>query len=236
MSYIPGYYKPVRTFIANEGEYSVDDRGPEALKFDLDEINKMFDPTATHEDGEQGGVTFENLKFDFGDEDFAGRIGAVALEHLGSGTTVAWQLQKLDEHIIDLEKQTPVIATITKQGSSFLCNKTYSELSTLISDGHTVYLDYGGIILSYFGTEENALLFSSVRTDDDSVSSTHSFYIKETTGQTVIEHTFAFLQPSVMLFHINEDGHLIFSKMNGQPIDFSLDSTGHLIMEMGKYE
>ena len=219
-----GYYKPVRTFYASEGDWSVDLAGPEALKFDFDEINKMFDPTSTHDDGEQGGISFENLKFKFSDTDFASRIGAAALEHLGSGTTVAWQLQKLDEHIIDLEKQTPVIATITKQGSSFLCNKTYSELSTLISDGHTVYLDYGGIILSYFGTEENALMFSSVQTNCDSVSMTHSFYIRETSGQTVVEHTFAFLQPSIMSFHINENGHLIFSRMNGQPIDFILNS------------
>ena len=35
-------YKPQRTFMGSEGEYSVDDRGPEALKQDLDNLMNML--------------------------------------------------------------------------------------------------------------------------------------------------------------------------------------------------
>lgn len=57
--------KPQRTFIGNEGDYSVDNRGPEALKKDTDALMKMFDPSSTHENGESGGIGADNLKTDF---------------------------------------------------------------------------------------------------------------------------------------------------------------------------
>lgn len=57
--------KPQRTFIGNEGDFSVDNRGPEALKKDTDVLMKMFDPSSTHENGESGGIGADNLKTDF---------------------------------------------------------------------------------------------------------------------------------------------------------------------------
>lgn len=57
--------KPQRTFIGNEGDFSVDNRGPEALKKDTDALMKMFDPSSTHENGESGGIGADNLKTDF---------------------------------------------------------------------------------------------------------------------------------------------------------------------------
>lgn len=68
-------YKPQRTFMGSEGEYSVDDRGPESLKQDLDNLMSMFDPTAVHPDGSAGGINRENLAFDLNGEDMAGTIG-----------------------------------------------------------------------------------------------------------------------------------------------------------------
>lgn len=68
-------YKPQRTFMGSEGEYSVDDRGPEALKQDLDNLMNMFDPTAVHPDGSSGGINRENLAFDLNGSDMAGTIG-----------------------------------------------------------------------------------------------------------------------------------------------------------------
>lgn len=68
-------YKPQRTFMGSEGEYSVDDRGPEALKQDLDNLMNMFDPTAVHPDGSPGGINRENLAFDLNGADMAGTIG-----------------------------------------------------------------------------------------------------------------------------------------------------------------
>ena len=54
--------KPVRVFLGNEGDKSIDDRGPDALKSDLDMLCKMFDPDATHDDGKQGGISTTNLR------------------------------------------------------------------------------------------------------------------------------------------------------------------------------
>lgn len=68
-------YKPQRTFMGSEGEYSVDDRGPEALKQDLDNLMNMFDPTAVHPDGSPGGINRENLAFDLNGADMAETIG-----------------------------------------------------------------------------------------------------------------------------------------------------------------
>lgn len=67
--------RPYREFSGSEGDYSVDDRGPEFIKADLDKLFRMFNPLAIHPNGEQGGVGFVNLNFNFGDNDFLERIG-----------------------------------------------------------------------------------------------------------------------------------------------------------------
>lgn len=62
-------YKPVRTFVGVPGEASSDKGGPIYIQNDIDEINKMFDPTSTHAVDEshplplQGGISLENLNF-----------------------------------------------------------------------------------------------------------------------------------------------------------------------------
>jgi hypothetical protein len=60
--------KPQRTFSADVGQTSVDERGPDAIERDFDNINKMFDPSAVHADGSQGGIGKENLNFSFGSD------------------------------------------------------------------------------------------------------------------------------------------------------------------------
>ena len=56
--------KPQRTFLGAAGQKSIDNKGPEALKTDIDATNKMFDPNATHSDGTSGGIKVENLGSD----------------------------------------------------------------------------------------------------------------------------------------------------------------------------
>jgi hypothetical protein len=53
--------RPQRTFSADVGQTSIDNRGPDAIENDIDNINRMFDPAATHEGGESGGIGAENL-------------------------------------------------------------------------------------------------------------------------------------------------------------------------------
>lgn len=61
--------------MGSEGDYSIEQRGPDAIKNDLDEITAMFDPTAAHADGTQGGIDYENLTFNFSDSEMSQKIG-----------------------------------------------------------------------------------------------------------------------------------------------------------------
>lgn len=90
-------YKPQRTFMGSEGEYSVDDRGPEALKQDLDNIMSMFDPTAVHPNGSAGGINRENLAFDLNGSDMAGTIG-------GELDGVAMTVQQIADTLLKMVK------------------------------------------------------------------------------------------------------------------------------------
>ena len=90
-------YKPQRTFMGSEGEYSVDDRGPEALKQDLDNLMSMFDPTAVHPDGSVGGINRENLAFDLNGADMAGTIG-------GKLDGVAMTVQQIADTLLNMVK------------------------------------------------------------------------------------------------------------------------------------
>lgn len=54
--------KTTRTFTADAGDVSTNLSGPDAIEKDLDNINKMFDPLATHEDASGGGVGTENIQ------------------------------------------------------------------------------------------------------------------------------------------------------------------------------
>lgn len=54
--------KPFRTYSAEQGQKSIDEAGPDALEQDIDTINAMFDPNATHVDGKQGGIGTSNIK------------------------------------------------------------------------------------------------------------------------------------------------------------------------------
>jgi DUF971 family protein len=59
------YFKPIRTFSADEGDPSSGVGGPDYIENDLDAINTMFDPDALHDDGvTAGGIATENIQAD----------------------------------------------------------------------------------------------------------------------------------------------------------------------------
>lgn len=58
---LPFVNKPVRQFSANVGETSVGTRGPDAIEQDIDNLCKMFDPSATLSNGSQGGIRGGNI-------------------------------------------------------------------------------------------------------------------------------------------------------------------------------
>lgn len=88
-------FKPIRSFAASEGDYSVDDKGPEALKADLDQLMKMFDPTSVHDNGEPGGVGADNLNFRLDDEETSAGIGSAEIEGLTADNNVYAQLSAI---------------------------------------------------------------------------------------------------------------------------------------------
>jgi hypothetical protein len=58
------YYPDIK-FRGREGQPSRDDMGPETLRGDLDKLAKMFNPNSVHEDDTPGGISPENLNFEF---------------------------------------------------------------------------------------------------------------------------------------------------------------------------
>lgn len=74
-------FKPSRYFSADDGDYSTGRSGADAIEFDIDEINKMFDPNASHFDGTRGGIGKTNLKFDI-DEEVRERVREAEFEHI----------------------------------------------------------------------------------------------------------------------------------------------------------
>lgn len=85
-------FKPIRTFSANEGDYSVDNAGPDAIERDLDELAAMFDPTAVHSDGSPGGISPENFDFQLDGPDMSSKIGSAPIEGLTAENNVYSQL------------------------------------------------------------------------------------------------------------------------------------------------
>ncbi|MDD4565737.1 MAG: hypothetical protein PHE79_09735, partial [Eubacteriales bacterium] len=75
-------YKPTRVFNGAAGQPSKDGMGPEVLSADLDKVMKMFDPDATHDNGEQGGIGTGNLNFNFSEDGSSG--GSSMAETIGS--------------------------------------------------------------------------------------------------------------------------------------------------------
>jgi hypothetical protein len=75
-------YKPARVYNGVVGQPSKDSMGPETLSADIDKIIKMFDPSATHDDGQQGGIGKGNLNFNL-EEDGSGGGDSMA-ETIGS--------------------------------------------------------------------------------------------------------------------------------------------------------
>ena len=83
--------KPIRTFTADEGDYSIGIAGPDQIEHDIDELCKKFDPLSTMSDGVPGGISGDNIQEDaikaaHLDPSIAGEVGGVALAaHADSG-------------------------------------------------------------------------------------------------------------------------------------------------------
>lgn len=123
-------YKPQRSFMGSEGDYSVDYYGPEAIKTDIDNLMNMFDPTATHPDGTPGGIDYDNLAFKFSDKDMAEKLGAI-LD--GNSLTV--------QKIIDLLYQMIKDRYTKIESDTILTNKTNPLIKTFNYDPTSGILD-----------------------------------------------------------------------------------------------
>lgn len=102
-------FKPIRTFSANEGDYSVDNAGPDAIERDLDELAAMFDPTAVHFDGSPGGISPENFDFQLDGPDMSSKIGSAPIEGLQAENNVYSQLAAIVNILLTHSNLTTVI-------------------------------------------------------------------------------------------------------------------------------
>lgn len=64
--------RPQRTFSADVGEASTGTAGPDQIEYDIDVINKMFNPATTHADGTTGGIGTNNMQSASATDDIIG--------------------------------------------------------------------------------------------------------------------------------------------------------------------
>ena len=128
-------HKPQRTFIGAAGLPSVDLYGPNALKNDLDEINRMFNPNADHTNGDPGGIGKDNLNFRFEDTDFALGVGTPAIAYLQNVVTVAGQLAKIVEKL--------------QHHDDLIDKSQWLMMMDIDEDGHLVYEQVHGIPVDF---------------------------------------------------------------------------------------
>ena len=126
-------YKPTRTFSANEGDYSVDKAGPDAIERDIDELMAMFDPDATHPDGSPGGIGTDNFDFDFMDPSMSGKIGSENIDGLTSDKNVFSQLKAIFENILLTREESMLPKPITE----YIVENTI-DLNNVVKQGHYV--------------------------------------------------------------------------------------------------
>lgn len=191
-------YKPQRIFLGSEGEYSIDDKGPEALKQDLDNIMGMFDPTSIHPDGSQGGIDFDNLAFNFADSGMAEKLGAT-----------------LDGNVLTIQQIINTLYQMSKdrytktESDNILINKTNPLIRSLLYNTATGVLDAvteGGDTIRVFDlniekipaaigiVEEDGKIYIRVTNDDGTYTQSDvselltqfSFESTETVGTTTL--------------------------------------------------
>lgn len=102
--------RPYREFSGSEGDYSVDDRGPEFIKADLDKLFRMFNPLYTHPDGTHGGIGLDNLNFDW-EPAAAESIAEWLDEHPEATTTV-------QDGVVSMAKLNPALQLLLSQLSN----------------------------------------------------------------------------------------------------------------------
>lgn len=150
-------YKPQRSFMGSEGDYSVDYFGPEALKTDIDNLMNMFDPTATHPDGTPGGIDFDNLGFKFISENMASLIGVQKIIGIEAAQNVQAYLEALMTLIRDryTKAETDEVAKTAKEEAISESNKYTDETAEERLSGLSFSLtDEGLLRVTYDDGEE----------------------------------------------------------------------------------
>lgn len=115
-------FKPQRKFMGSEGDYSVDYKGPDAIKEDLDSINRMFDPTSIHENGETGGISRDNLSFNMMDTGFADTLGAKAIPGIISAKNTIQSVLEAVVEVILSHSNLSDSTTLSKIGGKLADN------------------------------------------------------------------------------------------------------------------
>ena len=134
-------YKPTRTFSANEGDYSVDNAGPDAIERDIDSLMAMFDPDATHPDGSPGGISPDNFDFDFMDPSMSSKIGSENIDGLTADQNVFSQLKAIvnvllnHSNLTDSETLSHIGGKL--DGNPMNAQGIVDQLLTMIKDRYT---------------------------------------------------------------------------------------------------
>lgn len=137
-----------RMFQGVEGHRTVEEEGPEALKRDIDELAKYFDPNSVHDDGSPGGIGYENL----GGLIWQGRedpdTGELVYPSEGIGSKPIPGLPDPNNPDVDADK----IYTQIKSLFDLLGNHVDDYIS---SEAHGLAVDEVTSILRYIGSDGN---------------------------------------------------------------------------------
>jgi len=133
--------KPTRKFSGIEGNYSKGLEGPEALKEDIDIINKMFDPLAVHEDLSPGGVGEENLQSGVNT-----KLNSAAAAFVNSGEAITKANQALTDSSAALSQSTTALSqsNIASSVSTLALNtinQAMQELQAAIETAQQAVID-----------------------------------------------------------------------------------------------
>ena len=143
-------YKPHRDFVGVEGDPSQDNMGPEAIKSDIDQLMSMFNPEATityQGKTYQGGISAENLNFDFSDEEMSAKIGSADIEGLTADNNVYAQLGGIVNMLLSHSNLSAasVLSKIggyaSTQDASGAVSKTESNGQSIVDALYTMIFD-----------------------------------------------------------------------------------------------
>ena len=140
--------KPNRTFAGVPGEYSVNEGGPDAIKYDLDNLFAALDPNKRYKDNTPGGIGLENIR-----EDAIGAEAGLLVQRNADGDVpgnITGDAYSLQGHVPNTSGTPGSVVVLGASSEAYIGGEIYSKKYGTWA----AYLPPGAIIL-WSGTLAN---------------------------------------------------------------------------------